>query len=72
MRLSLYARATSRCRELCRPNAPIQSPMARPISSGESSCTKWIPLIVFSVRAGHLRTRLTSAIIGEDCTRLSL
>ncbi len=35
MRLSLYARATSRWRELCRPNAPIQSPMARPISSGD-------------------------------------
>src|SRR4029077_11228189 len=34
--------------------------MAFPISSGESSWTKWTPAIVFSVSAGHPRTRLTS------------
>ena len=34
-------------------NAPIQPAMARPISSGESSCTKWTPATVFSVSAGH-------------------
>src|ERR1700679_1255694 len=41
-------------------NAPIQWGAARPISSGESSCTKWTPLTVFSVNAGHPRTTLTS------------
>jgi len=37
-------------------NAPIQPAMARPISSGESSWTKWIPGTVTSVCAGHPRT----------------
>jgi hypothetical protein len=47
------------------PNAPIQPAMARPISSGESSWTKWIPATVFSVSAGHPRTRLTSVSLAR-------
>src|SRR5262249_887130 len=37
-------------------NAPIQPAMARPISSGESSWTKWTPATVTSVCAGHAQT----------------
>src|SRR5262245_9076876 len=37
------------------PNAFIQPAMARPISSGESSWTKWTPAIATSVWAGHER-----------------
>src|SRR6516165_3126219 len=36
-------------------NVFIQPAMARPISSGESSWTKWTPLTVTSVCAGKLR-----------------
>jgi hypothetical protein len=38
----------------------IQPAMARPISSGESSWTKWIPATVTSSCAGHLRTKSTN------------
>src|SRR5262249_21272076 len=37
------------------PNVPIQPTMARPISSGESSCRKWSPATVTSVCAGNPR-----------------
>jgi hypothetical protein len=39
------------------PSALIQPAMARPISSGESSWTKWSPAIVTSVCAGKLRAK---------------
>src|SRR5208282_2842713 len=47
------------------PNVPIHSATARPISSGESSWTKWIPATVFSVSAGLPRTRLTSVSLAR-------
>lgn len=47
-------------RQRRQPNVPIQSAMARPISSGESSWTKWIPATVTSVCAGNLRTKSRS------------
>src|SRR5881409_945715 len=42
-------------------NVPIQPAMARPISSGESSWTKWTPATFTSYCAGHLRTKSTIA-----------
>ena len=43
------------------PNTPIQRTMAPPISPGESSWTKWIPLTVTSVCDGNLRARSRTA-----------
>src|SRR5215467_9682876 len=43
------------------PSVFIQPTMARPISSGESSWTKWIPETVTSVCAGNLRAKSRTA-----------
>src|SRR5215475_7494129 len=48
-------------------NFNIQPAIVRPISSGESSWTKWIPATVFSVSIGHPRTlRYKLRLIGQS------
>src|ERR1700761_2013978 len=51
----LWSRPGNRHRQPGQPKVLIQAATARPISSGESSWTKWIPLTVTSVCAGKLR-----------------